>query len=352
MLRTATDLAPTTAGRVSTRVRPAALLACAATVLAPWTVVPIADAASRPYVTWSDSRVRAGTRVVATVEPRSLPSGVSPVLQRKFPDAWRTATSMARRTDRGWELTVPTDQYGRSTYRVVARQRGDVVSRSDRHRVRVETGWDPRGRSTQYAFLYDRRTRWDSCRAVRWTFSDSLAPSHGLAQVKEAVRRLHAATGLQFDYRGKTDHKSNPYGDDVAGADIVVGWRSSRTFQSYVGSPTVVGLAGQRFVTGYRDSDGAVSKTQQAGVILNADHHLHRGFGTGTTWGEVILHELGHVVGLDHSTSRKQVMYYSTTPYSANLGAGDLRGMRQLGNTRGCLHRTSARPTAGSSLTP
>ncbi len=327
--------------------------ACAAALLVPLTaLVPTAEAASRLSVAWSDTSVTAGTRVAATVKPRSVPDGATLTLQRRFPDGWRVADATATRTEDGFVLRAPSDQFGRFSYRVAASRGGSLLSASDTVRVTVRTGWDPRGRARQHAYLFGQRTRWDSCRTVRWKFNDSLAPRHGLRQVKAAVRRIHAATGLEFDYRGKTDHRSNPYGDGVAGAAVVVGWRSARTFQHYVGSPQVVGLAGQRYLTGYRDADGPVHKTQQAGVILNAGHRLREGFGTGTTWGEVIVHELGHVVGLDHAGSRKQVMYYSTTGYDANLGKGDLTGMRRLGDTRGCLHRTSARATAGTGLTP
>ena len=341
-----------TTHRSARRLRRSALAACAATALAPLAAVPLtAQAASRPVVSWGDTSVQAGRRVVATVRPRSVPDGSSAVLQRKFPDGWRVADGTAERTDAGLRLTVPTDQFGRFTYRVAAKRKGAVVSSSDTQRVRVSPGHDPRGRAGQHEFLYDRRTRWESCRAVSWKFNGSRAPGHGLDQVKEAVRRVHAATGIEFDYRGKTDHKANPYGDDIAGAAVVIGWRGARTFRRYVGSPQVVGLAGQRFVSGYRDADGPVYKTVQAGIILNASHDLKRGFGTGTTWGEVLVHELGHVMGLDHTGADKQVMYFSTTGHNANLGAGDLNGLRRLGDTRGCLHRTSGRSTAGSGLT-
>ena len=84
--------------------------------------------------------------------------------------------------------------------------------------------------------------------------------------------------------------------------------------------------------------------------MLNASFDLESGFGRGVTWGEVIVHELGHIMGLDHVGSSKQVMYYSTTGFTANLGAGDLTGLRQLGDTRGCLRRTAGRATTGTAL--
>ena len=342
---------PSPARRGSRRLRCAALVAGAATALTPLVTVPLtAQAASIPTVRWSDVRFHAGKKVVATVRPGSLPNHTFPVLQRKFPDGWRVADDTARRTDAGLQLRVPTDQFGRFTYRVAARNRTGVVSASERQRVRVRPGYDPRGGKREYRFLYDHRTRWDSCKAVRWTFNDHLAPRHGRKQVKAAVRRIHAATGLEFEYVGKSDRKSNPYGDHIAGAAVIIGWRSARTFRKYVGSPQVVGLAGQRFVSGYRDAQGTVNRTRQGGVILNAGHRLRPGFGEGTTWGEVIVHELGHVIGLAHTDAYKQIMYFSTTSYDAELGAGDLHGLRQLGDTRGCLERTAGRVTSGSSL--
>jgi hypothetical protein len=273
------------------------------------------------------------------------------VLQRRFPDGWRVADDTAKRTDAGLRLRVPTDQYGRFTYRVAARGRDGVVSVSGSQRVRVRTGYDPRGRKRQHEFLFGQRARWDSCRAVRWKFNGDLAPRHGLRQVKAAVRRIHAATGIELEYAGRSERRSNPYGDHIPGAAVVIGWRSARTFERRTGSTQVVGLAGQRVVTGYRDAQGTVYRTHQGGVILNAGHRLDPGFGKGITWGEVIVHELGHVMGLAHAQARTQVMYFSTTGYDADLGAGDLHGLRQLGDTRGCLERTAARATYASRLT-
>jgi hypothetical protein len=281
-----------------------------------------------------------------------MPRGTTPVLQRKFPDAWRVVDDTPTRTDAGPRLRVPTDQYGRFTYRVVARDDAGAVSTSERERVRVRPGYDPRGRKRDYAFPYAIRARWDSCAVVRWKFNDSLAPHRGLRQVKAAVRRIHAATGLDFEYAGLSDRRANVYGDDIPGAEVVIGWRSARTFERLFGSSQAVGLAGQKFAAGFRDSQAQVYRVQQAGVILNAGHRLDPGFGKGITWGEVIVHELGHVVGLAHADARRQLMYFATTGFDASLGAGDLNGLRQLGDTRGCLERTASasRSTAGSLL--
>jgi hypothetical protein len=60
------------------------------------------------------------------------------------------------------------------------------------------------------------------------------------------------------------------------------------------------------------------------------------------------LHELGHVVGLDHVGDRKQVMYPLVSKSSpAKYAKGDLAGLRRLGKPAGCL-QLPARPAAAS----
>jgi Zn-dependent protease with chaperone function len=45
----------------------------------------------------------------------------------------------------------------------------------------------------------------------------------------------------------------------------------------------------------------------------------------------VVLHELGHLVGLDHVTAADQLMYPQVQPGVTDFGAGDLTGLAALG---------------------
>ena len=80
-------------------------------------------------------------------------------------------------------------------------------------------------------------------------------------------------------------------------------------------------------------------------MVLNASMRgkLSNGFGKGATWGEVVIHELGHLVGLGHTSARSQIMYFSVLQRNASWGAGDLAGFRRLGDVRGCLEKVSGR---------
>ena len=322
----------------------AALVGCALT--AP-VLSPSATAAVSPDVSYSDRNVVAGTNVRAVVRKSTRPAGTTLVLQRKYLDKWRTADNSAVETKNGYVLGVPTNQYGDFPYRVVAKNgNGRVVSKSGASTVTVRPSYKPLGRSTQHVFGAKPRVRWDSCDPIRWTFNAKNAPKRALKQLRAGMRRLHLATGLDFDYKGKTSQKPNPYGNNLEGADVIVGWRTPKDYRVFKRNPGTVGIGGNKYYSGFQEADGSpVNKAVQGGVVFNASMRgeLRNGFGRGATWGEVIIHELGHVMGLGHPNADKQIMYYSIIGRDADWGAGDLAGFRRVGDVRGCLKRTPGR---------
>ena len=73
----------------------------------------------------------------------------------------------------------------------------------------------------------------------------------------------------------------------------------------------------------------AIDATQQGGAPA--------GFGRGKTRGELLMHEFGHAVGLQHVDGRRQVMYPLMQPERARWGAADLASLVKVGANRGCL---------------
>lgn len=327
------------------------LAALAAVALAtPLLAAPPAHAVA-PRVSWSDTTAVAGDRVRATVDADTRPRGTKLVLQRKYLDGWRKAGGPAKRTRRGFALDVPTAQYGTFKYRVAAKDGRRVVATSRSRRVAVRPSYEPVGSAKHHRLTTggDRRTiRWNPCAgSITWTFNPRHAPTRGLKQVKQGFRRIQRATGLEFEYAGVTSQKPNPFGQDISnGADLIIGWRTARDYRLFRDHRQVVGEGGNSHRYGFREADGTrISRAVSGGVVLNAnqDRNLGNGFGRGYTWGEVIIHEIGHVLGLSHVGSRKQVMYFQTIRRSAEWGAGDLRGLRKVGDSRGCLTRAPSR---------
>ncbi len=330
---------------------PRSLAAVVAVALAtPLAAAPPAQAVT-PKVTWSDTTVVRGDRVRAAIDPATRPRGAELVLQRKYLDGWRKAAGPAERTRRGFALDVPTGQYGTFTYRVVAKDGRKVVATSRSRQVRVRPPYEPVGRPGQHRLTEggDGRTiRWNPCGgAITWTFNPRHAPKRGLKQVRQGFNRVEHATGLEFEYVGTTTQKPNPFGQNIRnGAEVILGWRTARDYALFRKHRQVVGEGGNSHRYGFRDADGTrTSKAVSGGVVLNADRdrRLADGFGRGYTWGEVIIHEIGHVLGLSHVASAKQVMYFQTIRREAEWGAGDLRGLRKVGDTRGCVTRVTSR---------
>ncbi|MFC7484248.1 hypothetical protein ACFQX7_35395 [Luedemannella flava] len=84
-------------------------------------------------------------------------------------------------------------------------------------------------------------------------------------------------------------------------------------------------------------------------------HHAVRpGFGAGPktglqgTRGQLLMHEIGHAVGLGHPKIKDkwEIMYPTMTRKPAVYGKGDQVGLRALGTGAGCLYaRDPSRPS-------
>nr|WP_189337617.1 matrixin family metalloprotease [Arthrobacter sp. AFG7.2] len=174
------------------------------------------------------------------------------------------------------------------------------------------------------------------CRPLHYVINDDLAPAASQQLIPEAIATVSAATGIQFIYDGTTDEQPSPqrppYQPDAYGerwAPLLIAWTTPEVAPQLKGK--VIGTGGsthfsygdgpKAFVTGGLDLDAP----QIADELLNPDGHLYAG--------AVILHELSHVMGLDHVDDPTQLMYPEIgTP--EGLSAGDLNGLFELGKTQ------------------
>lgn len=195
--------------------------------------------------------------------------------------------------------------------------------------------------ATDFSFFQvegDTPLRWDPCAPIHYVVNAEHAEPGAEADVAEALARINSATGLDFVYDGPTSEvpTSSWYAKSWPGsayAPLVVAWAEPGTtdmlpsdHESGWGVANAATIDGEkRFVTG--------------AVVLNADQNdlYPAGFGGGATRGALLMHELGHSVGLGHAHADGQVMHGtigSATP--AQYAAGDLAGLSQLGDARGC----------------
>jgi hypothetical protein len=171
------------------------------------------------------------------------------------------------------------------------------------------------------------------CRPLHYVVRPDNAPRDGEAMLASAVKRLSAATGLTVINDGATDEPAtlerDPYQPERYGnrwAPVLVAWATEEEVPDF-GADTV-GRAGPIQFTLGDGTTGYVS-----GVVLldpEAIAEIRASDGRAPARA-IILHELGHLVGLDHTTRDDQLMYPNNLSEETDYAAGDLAGLARLG---------------------
>lgn len=174
------------------------------------------------------------------------------------------------------------------------------------------------------------------CRPLHYVVNETLAPEGAAHLVHDAIRTIGSATGISFIHDGETAEEPSgerdPYQPAVYGerwVPLLISWTTPEAAPKLEGQ--VIGTGGS---THYSFNGGPKSFVTGS-LELDApqiDLELERPDGAQYATA-VILHELGHVMGLEHVDDPVQLMYPEIgTP--DGLAAGDLSGLRELGQTQ------------------
>lgn len=175
---------------------------------------------------------------------------------------------------------------------------------------------------------------YDPCRPVHYVIRSENMPDDGKRMITEAIASVSDATGLQFIYDGVTTEdpaerrqlvQEERYGSRWA--PVLIAWVTPQEEPDVAGG--TIGLGGSSFVSAGNSPTAYVS----GAMLLDAPQieNLTRFPGGYEQARAIVMHELGHVVGLDHVNDPEQLMYAESNLEVTEFGAGDLTGLAKLG---------------------
>jgi hypothetical protein len=189
-------------------------------------------------------------------------------------------------------------------------------------------------------------TRWNPCRAHTYKVNLAAVPAASrptmLAETHTAMRVLAAKSGIPFAYQGATGEVPQPGSSASQSAEIIIAYTTpAGTGYGLSGSTAGVGGTASKWTSTYAGSTPTYTGGIYRGfVVIDTPEALKwtPGFGTGVRRGNLLLHELGHVVGLGHYGNPGLLMNPSVSSRTPNgFVGGDLAGLAVVGRPAGCI---------------
>ncbi|CAN5285738.1 hypothetical protein BH09ACT12_BH09ACT12_26020 [soil metagenome] len=182
-----------------------------------------------------------------------------------------------------------------------------------------------------YAFLDThpdgRPVGFNPCQEIAYVVNPAGAPGDWESLVEVAIRELSDATGLGFLDQGTTDDRNFSERVDSSGdaEPVIIAWADDVEVEAL--ADDVAGVGGPTLI-----QRGRQVSYVSGSVVMDTDitDRLDSQIGGSNAQLGLLLHELGHLVGLDHVDDPTELMYPTATSMSA-YGPGDLQGLALLG---------------------
>ena len=189
-----------------------------------------------------------------------------------------------------------------------------------------------------HAFMAEHRGRpvtYNPCKPIDIVVNDALAPQHADRLVDEAIERVQRATGLRLRVIGPTEEQPaehrlsrqrDRYGDRWA--PVLLAWTTPDQDRRLEGD--TAGIGGS-----VAESTGMSGDPRYVTGIVVLDAPQFRGLLPQVAGWEraraIVMHELGHLVGLAHVDDPLELMGEQNM-IPLDFGPGDLQGLATLGS--------------------
>lgn len=278
-------------------------------------------------------------------------------LQLKTASGWRTQDK-DRTTRKGeYAFAVPTWWNRSAKVRVLATRKGRArADASKSQRITVTEPYAPAGDPGAWKHIYKYPIRLNPCQTLTYRVNAAGGrpdPATAEALAHAAVARVSQASGVKFRYLGPTDAIFQGSGSSIPkDTDLLVSWGTDAQTKLDIG-PDYAGRGGAGKAVWGRDARGRrMALARNAGVVLDSEE-LNLDVPDTLL---VLMHEVGHAMGLGHVGDAAQVMNAGSYGLpESQWGAGDLTGFEKVGVMAGCVRpdRRRGRVSApGDLLTP
>ena len=175
------------------------------------------------------------------------------------------------------------------------------------------------------------------CQRIRYAVNAARQPAGASGIVASAVKAVEKYSGLRFRYVGTTKRKPSSSGEASVTpapgktyAPVLIAWTTPKQVPALRGS--VAGEGGSTAVSSGTSSYLHYVTGQVSLDAADIAKMLQRSNGRALARA-IVMHELGHVVGLDHVQNRRQIMYPVNTGQTT-WGKGDRTGLALIGRGR------------------